>query len=471
VRVAAFLGSLVVGLVGCGASSEDPPGDDDTDPGLTCTVPADPIALFGEVGHELNDVIPTVVTVRWDPASDEQGWVWFGRGEEPLRTAPSEASEQQGQQALLLGLKPDTTYTYRIAMEQQGDTVCTEPLEVTTGSADPALPVLTLDEYVAELDAGGYTVVPVITETTKAMVTILDRDGDYVWFHDADPLRAWLSIDRKAVLVNDGAYDLDVEGCVERILLDGSASQTACAHGLHTDFVEVEPEVYAGFGWDVREIEGFDWPIAGETILEFSSGQEPRVVWNIFDDFEPDPDTEIGLEQSWDTDVGVWAHLNHLHYHAGEDAYYATARHLDTVYRIERSSGALSWTLGKGGDFQPAGPDPIDFDPHSAVPTDEGLVLFDTGSTISGWCSAVSEFAIDTEAWTADHRWLYATEDCLYCSTLGNSEALWNGNRTLVLSMNGQIDEVTRDGELAWRIRTPIGSTFTYATRVEDLYP
>ena len=104
----------------------------------------------------------------------------------------------------------------------------------------------------------------------------------------------------------------------------------------------------------------------------------------------------------------------------------------------------------------------------------DGILIFDTGATDetnTDGCSAMVEYALDTEAWTAELLWRYTTEDCVYTEFWGNAEALDNDNRMIVLGTAGQIDEVTADQTLVWRMFAPTGITFGYVSRVGSLYP
>jgi len=454
-------------------TADDDDDDDSTSPASSCRELSDPDATFGEIEHEVNATIPTVVTVRWSPEADLESWVWFGADLGNPRTAPSETvGADRG--ATLLGLRTDSTYSYRVVADTADGLVCTDTRSVTTGSLAAGMQTLSLPVYDESLAAGGYTVLVLSQEAGAAWIVILDHEGEFVWFKPVGPagFRARLSLDRKAILVNDPTFDPDEDGQISRIPLDGAAETVVSIDGAHTDFAEIDPGLYATFGWDLREYEDGDRTIAGETIVEASAGGGTTVVWSLFDDLEPDLTLEYEPQPYWTTDAGLWAHLNHLHYAPEEDAYYVTSRFLGAVHRIERAAGSATWVLAPGwGDFQPAEGSLVDFSPHSAVPTDEGVLLFDTSSQLSGGCSAASEFRLDSESWTAEHTWIYATEDCLLCYAVGNSEELWNGNRTLVLSVNGQIDETTRDGELVWRLTAPFGCTFAYATRFESFYP
>jgi hypothetical protein len=423
------------------------------------------VAVFGTIQAEVSTAVSTVVTVSWSPTSPGTGWVEFQHGTQ----APASIDPAGGAQAILLGLTAETTVPLQVFHDDGEQVWCSDTQAVTTGTLPAGLPTLTISAQDRAQAAEGYILMPIQGETL-GWRTIVNRDGAYVWYHRNDAIRMWLSQDRQHILSLDNTYQADDPeraGVFERISLDGRTTVSIEVPGAHSDVVEVEEGVYATFGWDLRP-SGDGRTIHGETIQEFSSDGEPTVVWSLFDDLTPD------LEQiRWTENSGVWAHLNHLHYAPEEDAYYVSARNIMSVMRIDRATGRMTWHLGPGGDIQVPGKDPgwLLFNPHSAIPTDRGVLLFDTSSDLSGGCSAASEFAIDLEERTASHLWMYTTEDCLTSSYLGNALELDNGNRMLVLTMNTQIDEVTPDRDLVWRLEAPSGHLIRYTTWEQSLYP
>lgn len=470
--------SLALLLASCdptgGKSVPDDSGlEDSASPDLEdCTVPADPGAVLGERALSATPQ-PTVFTFEWRPLDDGPGWIELWSQQGPPRIVPVIAGEDGSRTALLIGLKAETSYRYRVVQQIDGERVCDPPEVLDTGALDPSLPTLTLVEHQPGLAAEGYTVLPLLDGGSGQghWTVVLDANADIVWAQRQDALRAHLSLDHRALIHNDHSYEPDSPSIIGRAPLDGQPALEIVVPGAHTDVVEVEPGVYATFGWDLRHVEDAGRTVAGETILEVSADGETRVVWSLFDAAEPVFDHPFIPEPGWSVEAEVWGHLNHLHYDAEEDAYYVSARFLDTVYRVERATGRTSWVLGQGGgDFQSDG-GAIEFNPHSAVPTRDGVLLFDTGSTPSEGCSAAAEFALDTDAWSVRPTWLYHTEDCLTSGYLGNAALLDNGNRLLVLATNGQIDEVTPAGELAWRARAPWGWYLGYASHEHVLFP
>lgn len=446
------------------ATAEDS-GRSDSDTSAECVEPDDTDAVFGPIQIEISDAISTVATVSWSPTTPGSGWVQLPEGQQ----APATTDASGRAQAVLMGLTADTTVPVQIVHDDGVQVWCSATLEVTTGSLPTGLPMLTISHRDRAQEAGGYLLMPIRGDLLGWRL-ILNRDGEVVWYYPADAIRMWLSRDGQSILSLDNTYqhdDPNQPGLFERISLDGRSTASVRVPGAHTDVVEVGGGVYATLGWDVRP-NGDGRDILGETIQEFSIDGEPVVIWSLFDDLDPKVE-----EIRWEKQNGIWAHLNHLHYAPEEDAYYVTARYLMSVMRIDRSTGRMTWHMGPGGDIGFTGEEAktMMFNPHSAIPTEDGVLLFDTASEFSGGCSALSEFAIDLEDKLATNTWMYVTEDCLTSHYLGNALELDNGNRMMILTVNAQIDEVNSDGELVWRLEAPNGSLIKYTTWEQTLYP
>ncbi len=453
-----------------GGSGDGGSGDGGTD---DCTVPDDPTAVFGSVQHEVDEVVRTVVHVRWHPPDDRLGQVRVERDGQVLWSADGDAVDD-GVLASVVGLKPATTYRVRVVLDDDGTLLCTDPIDVTTGTLPPGLPLLDVDLRHAAAATDDWLLVPVINslEAGPGWALVLDADGDVVWYHDRETLRMRRSLDGRAMLLNDLVYDPAQNSVLRLVPLDGSPTVRITVLGMHTDFVEVAPGVYGTFGWDIRPSDDGTRQFAADTLIEVRADGSITEIWNPFDDLTPHLDETYDKGLASYPDAELWTHLNHLHYEPSEDAYYISSRSRGSIHRVDRATGRLDWTLAvRDGDFSPVGDTSLNFNPHSAEPTDDGLLIFDTGSETTGHCSAISEFVLDTTAWTAQTTWQYATEDCLVTTYMGNATVLPDGNRLLVLALSGQLDEVTPDGDLARRITLPYGWWVSYASGVATIQP
>ena len=446
--------------------------------------------FFGEPKSTVNEVIPTVVEVRWQTAEPTIGWVEFGEAGDLSLTTSRDASPTREHEFLLLGLPHSSEVTVRAMAIKDGNEICAVDQTLKTGALDPGLVEMTLTESDPTQAAGGYTVVALScwhgecsqSSGASGFVVILDELGRIVWFYAVQRgiFRAYLTLNRDAVAINYQAGSDDNEGAIGIISLDGSEVTSLYAPGIHTDFVQVDDERYASLAWTVQTVEDGDEErkLLGDLILEITTDGSYTVAWDIFDHVDPDLEADYHLRDFGDEgEVEEWSYLNGINYDPADDSYYLTSRSLNAVFKVDRGSGELLWTAGNDwGDFElSSGNTPI-FYPHSVQPIDGGLLLFNSEdectlpNSYALECSAAAELSMDFETWEFDESWCYATEDCLIVSALGNAQRLTNDNTMLVLSTTGQIDETTPDGELVWRVNSDFGWEFGFAERVDSLY-
>jgi hypothetical protein len=178
-----------------------------------------------------------------------------------------------------------------------------------------------------------------------------------------------------------------------------------------------------------------------------------RVVWR----WRPRDHKESFV--TWDDDAVNPSHINSIH-EIGENRWFAagdprfrpgnllvSARNLDTVFVIEKSTGEIVWQLRDGLDRQ-----------HEALMIPEGrpygglILVFNNGSRNRHAYrrSRVQAF----HPHTAEVAWEYAAP--YFFSTVGGSEQpLWNGNVLVTSSRGGRVFEVTPEGDIIWQWLPP----------------
>ncbi len=423
---------------------------------------------------ELSEAHPTVATVSWTSSEPTVGWVEFGLdGNLELQTE-HDAAPSTEHSFMLVGMLPTTAYDLAIINQSDDQTVSSADDTLTTGSVDTFGTSPTITGVDAARTAGGYTLFPVWGDPEVNHIAIVDAAGRHVWSHglgDSTYTRARMSADGRSVLYNQAAFQPDEMGAVVRVSLDGSEREVSEARGAFMDFVEVEPGRYASLSTNIIDM-GQGRMVLDETIVEFGVGVDPVVVWSAVQSLDIDLN-DVYPAELFGSDFEVPLHLNSLSYDAAEGAYYTTSLYREAVYKIHRATGELDWVLARrDGDFEGlGGGDPLGFTPHSAMPTPQGVLIFDRGSDSSSWCSAAAEYSLDHGAMTASRDWQYHTDDCQQSMMLGNAQPLWNGNRMLVLAMNGQIDELSPEGQLVWRLNVNFGSAVMFSERFESFYP
>jgi hypothetical protein len=449
------------------------PGDSG-DPGDT-TVPDDPSDLVQDLTIELSVQQPTVATVRWTTSEPTVGWVEFGLPGEVLSLTGDDDELSTEHRFLLLGMMEETEYELEILNEHADGSVSTLLASLTTGSFETAVVEPVISGQQGGEGAGGFTLVPVWGDAGGATrVVIFDNAGRQVWSTEVEggsTTRARMSFDGQSVLYNIPAFQPDLPGGVARVSLDGSEVEIAEATGVFMDFVELGPDRYAALGTERIELDG-GRTVLNETIVEFGPEIEPKVLFEAVGALEIDLDQTFRAEL-FGPDLEMPAHLNSLQYDREEDVFYTTSLYRRSVIRIDRATGVVDWEMASDyGDFEPVpGEEHLNFAPHSALPTEQGVLIFDRGSPMTDNCSAAVSFDMDMQTLTAARDWQYSTEDCQQSMMLGNAQPLWNGNTMLVLAMNGQIDEVSPQGELVWRLNVDFGTNIMFSERFQSFYP
>ena len=413
---------------------------------------------------------PAVVRVTFETASPADGSVEFGSTLQLGQSTGTISVLETDHSALLVGVPAGTVY-YRVLARTDGVDHCSEILDARTAPLPLDLPDLTLADLPGA-GVGGFTVAP-IRGTDRSWVVILDSRGRYVWVYEPDePIwGAALSLDRRAVLMNTWPGAADLNGEVLRVALDGTLEREYAAPGIHTDFVEIQDGTVATLGWEIREFDDGQRRLLGDTIVEVSPGGGVRTVWNIFDHIEPDLDQTYPM--GWlpsDPELEDWSHVNFISHDADRDQYLVTAGYLDQVVAVDRVSGEVAWILGGAeSTFEVTSAPPLMGSPHSVHRRGDELLLFNRCLEACP-CSEAVWVDLDTDAWTAAETWSYESEVCLTAYLLGNAEILPGGEVMTVWSTAGQIDVITRDGVLAWRVNADLCAGFGFAGRVESLY-
>ncbi len=447
---------------GCQSGTQD---DSATSGGTDSADSADSaVPLVFEVSAIVSEVIPTVVTVTWTTTLPiDEPVVEFGQDEDYGRQAPAVDQGNGSFSALLLGLKPSQTLHLRACGQHQGQVVCSDDHQETTGPVPPELPGLLVPATEATQLSGGFLVTSLVSKPPTAV--ILDRDGDYVWWYQSGEdsyqmTRAQLSRDGQWML-----FRVDMSNGISwtqsRVRLDGSEEEQHLIEDLHHDFVELPDGTLTLIRGDQQQVG--EELVLGDKLTELGSDGSLNDFWSLWDHLEYDP--EVVAEPAWD-----WSHANALDHDEQENVYYVAFRKLSTLLKIDGDSGEVLWQFGGlESDFElTSGEWPVT--QHQFQIDGDRLLLFDNGADRTE-PARVAEYQLDEQNWLAEETWSYAPEPPLICLALGDVSRLPNENVLITWSGQGQIDEITPQGELLWRLRTERSAFFGYTSWVESLYP
>lgn len=413
----------------------------------------------------VSEHIPTVATIEWDVATADAGggFVEFGIADVAERRARAWIDPDGHARAVLLGMKSGSRYRYRIVEQARGERRESRKFDLTTGQLGGSLPELTVPIHDPDRAAGGYAITSLIGATAAAV--IVDPDGEIVWAHqpkvDWDGvtiLRVTHSQVGEWVVYNaapreEGAA-ADALRTIVRVSLDGSREAYYPVPDSHHDFFEHADGTLAVLEYDHRTVD--DESIRGDRIVEIAPDGSRRTVWSVWDHYEYDPAAFA--------DAGTgWSHANALDYSRSHDAYFVSIRNFSAIAKVDRTTGAQVWTLGgPSSDFAAAdGTTELFRHQHQFQIVDDAIVIFDNGVIENGDSRAV-EYRLDPDTGLAEHRWEYHADPPLFCAILGDVHRLRSGNTLVTWSGQGQIDEVTPDGEVVWRARAGMGHGFGF---------
>jgi hypothetical protein len=442
----------------CSTPSDETPGDTATETELGDT--ATEIEWIQDLEVTVSDVVRTVATVEFKTKIPARCYIAFGPTEEMAFETRHEEEESVDHTFPLLGLASNTNCHFQVVAKAGEQQQKSDIQTVKTGGVSTQLPALKQsgDGY------DGFVMVPLIGATTA--VTIINKDGEFVWYHLEDrgleTFRVRLSMDGKGLVYNAATVsgDPSEESDLVRISFDGKTKESIPVPLLAHDFVEHPDGTLAAIVAEFREFEGEE--IRGEQILEISPEGEERVIWRSWDCFDP-------AENQGDMMGNDWTFANALDYDPEAEVYYIGMRNISSIAKVPRTGGECEWVLGSTGETLAfADGTPPFLHQHQFQVLPESILVFDNEGA-QGLISRVIEYSLDPEAGEATEIWRYQPGD-LYSFVLGEPTRLENGDTFINWSAAGVMNRVTPDGEEIWKINTPMGHTFGFNTLSTSLY-
>ncbi len=467
-----------------------------TGPALTLVVALSLLATTGcetaDEGFSSGDVVPsafsvdvtvnasvgTVLHADWSMVLDgvDDVYVMYGNDGDLDQTAEVDVAGDDFA-SLLVGLKSNADYDIKAVVVSGGVAYESSVESVRTGGLPTGLPEmeLTIDRHPD--DRSGYIVTSLVGDSS--MPLIIDADGDVVWWHEPDVdkpkiVRSRLSRDGRAVILQlDGDERVgdnvgEIPSRFLRIGLDGTIEQEFELQGTHHDFLERPDGVLAFIVTQERQPDGWASPALADAIVEIDpsvgDGSTQKVVWSAWDTWD-------FAEPNWDVE-GTWdlTHCNAIDWDEATGTYAVSAYALGAIFRVDAETGEIVDEIGgQFSDYKLASGEPLPFEiTHQFQFLGDRLLLFDNGTT-ENTTSRALELDLDPGTGTAEITWQYVSDPVLYVPALGDVDRLADGNTFVTWSTAGQIDLVTPDGEVEWRLNMGLGAGFGYTTFVEEL--
>ena len=414
-----------------------------------------------DVEIAVSEQIGTTVTLSWSSGGGDDAVVHYGSGGELDQQIIDAEDGSVDHRVVLWGLLPSTEYSFVVETTLDGFDVASDG-SFTTGAVPTALPDVTIEVFDEELAPDVMLLTSLIT--SPLAVVALDTEGRYRWWHFDD--RAQTAIGRATIAPNGQAivynafppYGADPDTPIHefvQVSFDGSLVVQTHTPESHHDFARLEDGALAYLAEHIQDVDGVD--VIGDRIMELQTDGTTHQVWSTWDDIPYDPQ-----EVPPGTD---WTHCGALRYEASEQVYYVSSRNLSAIWKVERLTGDLLWTLGgPRTDFTVQGTGGLPDGQHNVEAVEGGLLVFDNGDPAALRSRAV-EYSLDGS--DATEEWSFAAEPAIYNFAMGDVHRFDSEVTAVTWSTAGQIDAVSPAGDVVWRLNTDLGAGLAYVTWLE----
>lgn len=407
---------------------------------------------ISDVVVTVSDLVATVVTVTWTTETATAGKVSWDGGETPV-----EASASTTHSAVVRGLAPDTTYALTI----HADDGMSEPVEVTTGLADGALPSLTPS---GSGDFGSFLAFPVLGASTAAVV--LDAQGNYVWWWEdergLDTYRVRVLNDGSGVVYNAAniSGEPSPDSALVKVSWDGLTVEAIDIPYLAHDFVQLADGSFTVLTVKYEDYEGV--PVRGDALVHVDLDGTQTEIWDSWDCFDPATDGDPFATDGWPFG-------NALDVDEAAGRYYLGMRTFSSIASVDPSTRTCDWVVGDAGATIEA--DESFLHQHQFEFTDTGTLLVFDNDGSGGTRSRVVEYDFDPEAGTADLVWEHHSDPEVYSFVLGEPHRIEGGDTVIAWATAGQLDRVGPDSSLKFRVNTEMGYVVGFTALADSLYP
>jgi hypothetical protein len=374
----------------------------------------------------------TIGIVSWTLGAGtvSQANIEFGLDTTYGMSAPVDLELMGGRfRTLLLGMKPDHTYHFRIIAVAAGTTYTSNDYTIKTGPPLSTSLVSVRKWNVIDKAAiePGFIVTSYWTGTGSSVAFIIDRDGDIVWWHnfsltgsgmsgDGGICRASMSADGKTMWM---VVSSNSGGLVRSVGMDSldevSYQGTKASHDIT--------------------------PVSGATMAYLDYGEKDC---NSIFEIDPKGSPREVVEAADFITGGGMCHGNALRYSQKEDVY-TYSEVSSGIYVIDRKTGKLQWKLTDKVSASSWGGTN-----HGHHLLDNSLLLFANKGGSNA--SAVFEFSLDGKK-------LWSYDSGRSAQNLGDVQRLPGGN-TLVSYSNSQsyIHEIDKNQKLVLEIDLGAGT-------------
>jgi hypothetical protein len=394
--------------------------------------------------------ISTVFTVDWSATGAvESAYIDFGRDANAYEyRATIDKPAQSGNKTMLLGMKPDKTYSYQIVVTSGGTTHASCAKQVTTGSKRSGMPAFKVTTANAAAVSPGFNIGCFfgmgggMGGGGSTWAYILDKDGEYVWWYQtstgSDCVRTRMSYDGQYMWMANGNVPGPSSGTLLRVRMDGTNEKTFSLPNRHHDISILPDETVVFIEYAGGNSNGCD------TVKELTP--ESGATKTVLD------------VASTGGGGGGQCHSNAVNWWPKQSLYTLSVMYWNAIIGFDRS-GKVSWIFG-GSASTYTGSNMSWNRQHNHHLLDNGIILFNNSGSNG---SSILEFT--TSGTTATRVKDYANGNST--QSMGDVKRLSNGNTLITYSNSGTILEVDK----SWQdVREITSDGVGYIERRKTLY-
>jgi hypothetical protein len=366
----------------------------------------------------------------------------------PTMAAPADLS-QPGYRTLLLGMKSNSRYLFRIVASSAAGACTSEEQAIMTGAVPSGArkPAATIVNAAAHAKGfmilgGGGSIYIVDAADGEPVWSPADRNG----YRSSPVARAHMSWDGKDMfIVSQNATPSTGAGNLARISMDGTEVENWVSgiRSVHHDFTAI-PGGVAMLSWTSST------STVNAVVERANDGTLTTVIPDLAAVYQP---------------VDAF-HPNSIHYHPWDDSYTISDTFAWLYVKITRR-GDLVWQLGGDNPKDPRKHFELDWSGgnHGHHLFSDGTLLFFNNP------ATVRVLKLDTTAMTATSTLTYRTSAAgATTGALGDVQRLPNGNILITYSTGGVIEEIDAAGQLVATFRVNSPEQFGYTEFRETLY-
>ena len=421
--------------------------------------------VIDHITAEIHDEIESIIEVSWTQSNDANVIVRYSFDDDLWVESPMTGGSIGDHQMLLLGIPYDSSVSYQLTWEQEGDWVEGEVQSIQNGSLPSTIPQvvdIVADESQLDPDANYFFTSMNADNTGNAYVVfIIDRKGRVVWAMDLPQFRLSLhpriSHDGTDLLIDFNSfwylYDGGAQSQIRRIKIDGSEVALYDAPGLHHPFTET-PDGHLVYASSHAYRTG-RWTY--ESLVSLSPSGDTEEIFNCQEYFESIGETrECGSNTIfWDESRGVFLYSLYS---------------VDTVLEIDPDSGEVLNSYGNLEDsweFDPA--DSTFYWQHGPTILDDGNLMVSCHPEGNSSVLQIREYERDEETETLTQVWHFGEDNTVEGDTMGEAHRLGNGNTLHNYGSTSRLREINPAGDVVWDVRWNQGM-IGRSTAISDLY-